>query len=117
MQIREEALRRLERSRFRSSFHLTKREKEYVLERGIDTIREHAADFVRDRLAPAQPRNDGRQTPMRGHPVFVAMHATACCCRGCLNKWYSVPIGTPLTQDQQDRIVGLVMSWIEKQLR
>ena len=81
-----------------------------------DTVREHAADFVRQRLAPAVIPNDGKQTPMRGHPVFIAQHACACCCRGCLNKWYKVPIGTELTENQQERIVNLLMAWIEKQI-
>lgn len=116
MQTREEALRRLGRSKFRSGFHLSEQDREYVRQRGMDTIRTHAEDFVRNKLAPAEPKNDGRQTPMRGHPVFIAMHATACCCRGCLNKWYSVPLGVELTEDQQKRIVGLLMLWIEKQL-
>lgn len=116
MQTREEALRRLGRSKFRSGFHLSEQDREYVRQKGMDTVRTHAEDFVRNKLAPAEPKNDGRQTPMRGHPIFIAMHATACCCRGCLNKWYSVPIGVELTEDQQKRIVGLLMLWIEKQL-
>lgn len=57
----------------------------------MDTIRSHASDFVRTRLAPAQIPNDGKQTPMRGHPVFLAQHATGCCCRGCLYKWHRIP--------------------------
>lgn len=116
MQTREEALRRLGRSKFRSGFHLNEQDREYVRQKGMDTVRTHAEDFVRNKLAPAEPTNDGRQTPMRGHPAFIAMHATACCCRGCLNKWYSVPLGVELTEDQQKRIVGLLMLWIEKQL-
>lgn len=116
MQTREEALRRLGRSKFRSRFHLSEQDRVYVRQKGMDTVRTHAEDFVRDKLAPAEPKNDGKQTPMRGHPVFIAMHATACCCRGCLNKWYSVPLGVELTEDQQKRIVGLLMLWIEKQL-
>ena len=73
-------------------------------------------DFVRTRLAPAHPKNDGRQTPMRGHPVFVAQHACACCCRGCLWKWYRVRPGVPLTEDQQARIVRLLLAWIAREL-
>ena len=79
-------------------------------------IRAHAIDFVKTRLAPAEPRNDGKQTPMRGHPVFVAQHACACCCRGCLQKWYHVPMGIELSEDQQTRIVKLLMAWIEREL-
>lgn len=115
MQTINEALSKLERSKFRSSFYLTKVERQYLDEKGIDVIRRHAEDFVRQKLAPADPINDGKQTPMHGHPIFKAMHATACCCRGCLNKWYKVPKGIALTNNQQERIVNLLMAWIEQE--
>ena len=117
MQTREEALARLARSRFRSSFHLNERDREYVREKGMDTIRRHAYDFVGERLAQADIPNDGKQTPMKGHPVFKAQHACACCCRGCLRKWYRVPEHTQLTAEQQEKIVNLLMEWIEKEMK
>ena len=117
MQTIEEALEKLRRSPFRARFRLSEKERAYVRARGMDTIRRHAGDFVRQRLAPAQPPNDGRQTPMRGHPVFVAQHACACCCRGCLEKWYRVPRGRPLSEAQQERIVRLLMAWIAEQMK
>ena len=116
MQTIDEALEKLNKSTFRSSFHLTKKEKEYVEQKGLNTIKLHAQDFVKSRLAPAVIPNDGKQTPMRGHPVFKAQHATACCCRGCLNKWYHVPLATPLTSVQQEKIVNLLMAWIIKEM-
>ena len=64
-------------------------EREYLDRKGLDVVLAHAADFIEKRLAPAYPTNDGKQTPMRKHPVFVAQHATATCCRGCLEKWHS----------------------------
>lgn len=106
----------LHRSPFRRRFRLTETHKSYIRTRGMDTIRRHAVDFVRLHLAPAQPRNDGRQTPMKGHPVFLAQHATATCCRGCLNKWWHVSMGQPLTDEQQAKIVNLIMAWIERNL-
>ena len=115
MQTVDEALEKLKRSKFRSGFHLSEKDIEYIDERGLDLIRSHAADFVSKRLAPAVIPNDGKQTPMRGHPVFVAQHACACCCRGCLNKWYRVPQGRALTENEQGRIVRLLMTWIERE--
>lgn len=117
MQTREQALEKLSRSKFRSSFHLKEKDREYVRQKGMDTIRRHAEDFVSQKLAPAYPKNDGKQTPMHGHPVFIAQHACACCCRGCLNKWYRVPKGVPLTEVQQEKIVNLLMTWIEKEMK
>lgn len=112
----DETLERLQRSRFRARFHLTEKDRQYISEKGMDTIRRHAEDFVRTRLAPAVIPNDGKQTPMRGHPVFIAQHACACCCRGCLNRWYRVPPGRELSRDKQERIVNLLMAWIEREL-
>mgnify|MGYP002624820933 CR=1 FL=1 len=112
----EQTLTRLSKSKFRSSFYLAKKDKEYYETKGEQVIQSHAQDFVRMKLAPAEPKNDGKQTPMSGHPVFKAMHATACCCRGCLNKWYHVPQGRELTEEEQRRIVNLLMAWIRKQM-
>ena len=116
MQTKEEALEKLSRSSFRARFHLTRRDRDYIAAKGLETIEDHARDFVRQRLAPAVIDNDGRQTPMRGHPVFLAQHACACCCRGCLEKWYRVPRGQALSQRQQEKIVGLLRAWIRREL-
>ena len=107
---------RLQRSAFRSRFHLGRLEREYAQKHGVQVLLRHARDFVRRRLAPAFIPNDGRQTPMRGHPVFVAQHACACCCRGCLAKWHGIPAGRELTPEQQDSIVSLLMAWIEREM-
>ena len=70
----------------------------------MNKIRSHAEDFVRTRLAPKYIPNDGKQTPMRGHPVFIAQHACACCCRGCLNKWYRVAKDKQLNEAEQQKM-------------
>lgn len=107
---------RLAKSDFRSRFHLTKKDKEYIAEKGLPIIRRHAEDFIAKRLAPAVIPNDGKQTPMRGHPVFLAQHATGCCCRGCFYKWHHIPAGRELTKEEQQYVVSVLMAWIEKQL-
>ncbi len=107
---------RLQKSTFRARFRLTEKDRQYIADKGLDAIQHHAVDFVRTRLAPADIPNDGKQTPMRGHSVFIAQHACACCCRECLNKWYHVPQGRELTENEQERIVKLLMAWIERQL-
>ena len=116
MQTIEQALEKLQRSQFRSGFHLTSKDRDYVRAKGMDAIRLHAQDFVRQRLAPGYIYNDGKQTPMKGHPVFLAQHACACCCRGCLAKWYKVPKGRPLTPGQQEKIVNLLVAWIAREM-
>lgn len=108
---------KLSQSTFRSRFHLSDKDKIYIQEKGMDTIEEHARDFVRKRLAPAVIENDGKQTPMRGHPVFVAQHATATCCRGCLSKWHTISKHGCLSEKQQDYIVMIIMQWIMKEMQ
>ncbi len=75
---------KLAKSKFRSKFKLHKKELDYIKEKGLEKIRSHAVDFIKNRVAPGFIPNDGKQTPMRGHPVFIAQHATASCCRGCI---------------------------------
>lgn len=112
----EAAFERLAKSKFRSRFRLTAADVAYVDRVGLKTIERHASDFVRERLAPAFPAKDGRQTPMRGHPAFKAMHATAMCCRGCMEKWWKVPKGCELTVEQQAKVVKMIMAWISRQV-
>ena len=107
---------RLGNSKFRSSFHLKEKDKEYVREKGLETIRQHARDFIAKREAPAVIPNDGKQTPMRGHPVFIAQHATATCCRECIRKWHKMQTGRELSQIQQEYLVDVIMTWIQKEM-
>ena len=114
---RRDLFQRLARSGFRSRFHLTKTDKKYIIEKGVETIRRHAEDFVDKKLAPENPVNDGKQTPMKGHPVFIAQHATACCCRGCLEKWHNIPSGKILNNDERRYIVDVLMDWINRETK
>lgn len=106
----------LSKSKFRSSFHLRTYMKDYINEKGLDVIRSHAYDFVNKRLKEAYPKNDGKQTPYKGHPVFISQHATGTCCRGCLEKWHHIPKGRELTDKEVDYIVNVIMKWIEKEV-
>lgn len=107
---------RLSKSKFRSRFHLTKKDLDYISEKGMDKIKEHAKDFVSKRLSSSVIPNDGKQTPMRGHPVFIAQHATATCCRGCIEKWHHIAKGKILSIYEQEYIVKVIMNWIKTQL-
>lgn len=107
---------RLENSKFRSSFHLKEKDKDYIEEKGLATIRQHAVDFIAKREAPAVILNDGKQTPTKGHPVFVAQHATATCCRECTRKWHKISPGKELSEIQQAYLVDVIMTWIQREL-
>ena len=116
MQDYNTILDKLSKSKFRGSFHLRKYMIEYINEKGINTIKEHAYDFINKRLKPKVIPNDGKQTPMKGHPIFIAQHACACCCRGCLEKWYHIEKGRELTEKEVEFIVNLLIKWVEKEI-
>ena len=71
----DEFFERLARSSFRRRFHLRAVEREYLERKGLETVMSHGEKFIEERLAPANPPNDGKQTqyfqvqgfPIRGH--------------------------------------------------
>ena len=105
----------LGRSRFRSRFRLGEKEAEYLEAKGLEVILDHARDFVVKRLADSEPANDGKQTPMKNHPVFIAQHATATCCRKCLAKWHHIPKGRALTQAEIDYVIAILKRWLARE--
>src|ERR687895_786620 len=112
----DEVFTALEKSEFRRRFQLRGKELSYLKDKGLPVVLEHAADFIEKRLAPAAPHNDGKQTPMRNHPVFIAQHATATCCRGCLQKWHNIPKGAEITPEQLTYILSVLEAWLTNRL-
>ncbi len=108
---------KLAKSTFRSKFRLNYQDRLYAEMKGQTVIKEQASDLISKRLAPATPKNDGSQTPYKGHPVFTAQHATGCCCRSCLLKWHNIPKGRELTETEQQYVVSVLLAWIEKDLQ
>ena len=111
----DEVFERLQRSPFRRKFRLRDAERDYLDRKGLDVVLEHARDFIAKRLAPATPANDGKQTPLRNHPIFVAQHATATCCRGCLEKWHAIPKGRGLTEEETRYVLKVLRRWLSSQ--
>ena len=107
---------RLRRSKVRAAFTLGESERAYIHDRTLSLVESHARDFVMQRLAPAQPRNEGKQTPMKGHPVFLAQHATATCCRACLEKVHGIKAGKVLTARQVDFVQEVIMRWLTDEM-
>ena len=111
----DEVFERRARSSFRRRFHLRAAEREYLERKGLETVMSHGEKFIDEHLAPADPPNDGKQTPMRNHPIFVAQHATATCCRGCLEKWHGIPRGHALTPEEKAYILSILRRWLISQ--
>ncbi len=112
----DDILYKLSLSKFRSSFHLNKKMIDYINDKGMEKIKEHAYDFINQRLK-VKPLNDGKQTPMKGHPVFIAEHACACCCRSCLEKWHHINQNKELSNEEIEYIVNLLMKWINNEYK
>ncbi len=86
-----------------------------MAEKSLPVVLEHGRKFIAERLAPAEPKNDGRQTPLRGHPIFIAQHATATCCRGCLEKWHRIPRWRTLSEGEIEYILAVFARWLSGQ--
>ncbi len=112
----DEVFRRLAASPFRRKFRLQGRERAYLETWGLPHVMKQAAELIRTRLAPAEPKNDGRQTPWRNHPVFVAQHATATCCRGCLEKTHGIAKGHALDPDEMGHVLAAIERWLGTQV-
>ena len=106
----------LSKSNFRSKFHLKEKDLIYIKQKGTEKIKSHAYDFIRARLSKSELSNDGKQTPMKGHPVFIAQHATATCCRKCLYKWHGIEKEKALTNEEIYYIVNVIMKWIQNEM-
>lgn len=107
----------LSKTKFRDSFHLNQKMKTYVNEKGLEKIKSDAKDLILKRIAPENIKNDGKQTPMKQvHPVFIAQHATGCCCRGCLEKIHGVKKGKALSIEEIDYVVNVIMEWIKGEM-
>lgn len=105
---------RLAKSKFRSRFKLVGKDLETArLQLSTGELRGKAEQWLEKKLFCANPVNDGKQTPMRGYPVFVAQHATATCCRGCLEKWHRIPQNRPLTNEERELVLDIIIRWIE----
>lgn len=108
----DEAFARLRRSSFRQKFRLAGKELAYLQTWGLAHVMKQAGDIIDRRVGVASPPNDGKQTPWRNHPVFVAQHATATCCRGCIQKIHEIPAGQPLSADERAHVLAVLERWL-----
>ena len=107
---------KLDRDGRSAKFTLGEAEVEYIQSRGIDILRLHATDFIQKRIAPAEPKNDGHQTPTKGHPVFIAQHACGCNDRDTVETFFSLKKGKQLSEKEVTLIVDVLISWMHDQL-
>ena len=108
-------LKSLSKSKFRNNFHLRKYMINYIKEKGLGKIEEHTRELLIKNISDSNPKNDGKQTPMKGHPTFIAQHACGCCCRSCLEKWHHIPKGRKLEEKEINYLTALIIEWIKRE--
>ena len=113
----DELFEALSHSAFRSKFRLSYADRTYAETRNDELLKKHAKEILHDRIGSANPKNDGKQTPYKGHPIFTAQHATGCCCRGCLYKWHGIDKGRELTEEELNTLSDVILEWIHRDLQ
>lgn len=84
--------------------------------KGKSGMRVAAENRIRKAVGDANPSLDGRQTPKKGNALYYAQHATATCCRKCIEDWHGIPMGKSLSDDQIQYFADLVMLYVEERL-
>jgi hypothetical protein len=84
--------------------------------KGRARLRKAVEKRITKSIGPAEPSFDGRQTPVAGNSIYYAQHATASCCRKCLEEWHGVPLGRLLTDDELGYLSDLAMRFIDDRL-
>lgn len=84
--------------------------------KGRIALKEAARHRLLKYLAVAAPPRDGRQTPMEGNTIYYAQHATATCCRTCLEYWHDIPKGRSLTSKEFEYCAALVDLFLDHKL-
>jgi hypothetical protein len=79
-------------------------------------IRSAAESRLHRSIGSARPHRDGYQTPKNGNTIYYAQHATATCCRKCLEYWHGIPQGRPLTDDEVSYLTELICLYIDDRL-
>ena len=88
----------------------------HALRKGREGMRTAVEKRIRRSVSDASPPYDGRQTPKSGNSIYYAQHATATCCRKCIEEWHDVPRGVALTDEEVVYFTNLVMLYIKERL-
>ena len=99
-------------------FHgeLDERAVRHAQRKGRVQLKEAARHRLGKYLSPATPARDGRQTPFAGNAIYYAQHATATCCRTCLEYWHDIPKGQELTAEEEAYCAALVDCFLDERL-
>ena len=90
----------------------------HAMNKGLDGLRDAAEHRLRKYVGPPRSKlfRDGMQTPKRGNAIYYAQHATATCCRKCIEAWHGIPREQALTNDQIGYMTQLLMHYVDKRM-
>ena len=88
----------------------------YALRKGRKDLSQATENQIRRAVGPASPPFDGRQTPRETSPkanaIHYAQHATASCCRKCIEEWHGIPQGRTLSNQEIVYLSDLAMRYL-----
>lgn len=84
-----------------------------IREVGVTAVRAGVKEHLRKKIGPAKIFRDGTQTPKKDSVIHFAQHATATCCRKCLDYWYDIPQKRDLTEEELGFCEGLIHAYMD----
>lgn len=88
----------------------------HALRKGRLQLNEAARQRIEKSIATAGNPRDGRQTPFEGNSLFYGQHATATCCRTCVEYWHGIPKSHDLSDDEIDYLHALLVRFLDERL-
>jgi hypothetical protein len=89
---------------------------EHARKKGLAAILDHVPKRLMQSIGRATPFRDGTQTPFTGRAEYYAQHATATCCRKCVEDWHGIPRGRALTEDELVYLSNLAVLYLKERL-
>lgn len=88
----------------------------YANRKGRTNLRLAVRSRIRSSIGSPNNPYDGRQTPMEGsgNPIHYAQHATASCCRKCVEYWHDIPTSRALKDDEIQYLAELAMMYLDE---
>lgn len=90
---------------------------EHARKKGMIALMDDVPKRLMQSIAKANPFRDGTQTPFHGRAVYYAQHATATCCRKCVEEWHAIPRGRALTENELQYLTQLVIRYLQERIR
>lgn len=89
---------------------------DHALRKGRKALHAAARRRLESSVGRAGSPYDGRQTPFKGNTLYYAQHATASCCRACMEYWHAIPKDRDLTEDELEYLASLMVLFLDERL-